>query len=86
VIKSAGRPRDTTLMPARYSEIAAEIAERIRSGVLSPGDKLPSTRELCEQYRVSETVIRFVMIQLKAEKLVEGQPGRGVFVTERPRT
>ena len=33
-----------------------------------------------DRYEVSETVIRFVMIQLKAERLVYGQQGRGVYV------
>lgn len=67
----------------KYSVIADEIAAKIRSGQLKPGEKLPSTRELREQYRVSETVIRFVMVDLKARKLVEGEPGRGVFVLPR---
>jgi GntR family transcriptional regulator len=73
-------------MPARYREIADEFAARIRSGALAPGAQLPSTRELCAQYKVSETVIRFVMVDLKALGLVKGEPGRGVFVTERPPT
>ncbi|SCE68155.1 regulatory protein, gntR family [Micromonospora haikouensis] len=63
-----------------YQQIADDITRQIESGVLKPGDRLPSTRQLCEQYEVSETVIRFVMIQLKARDLVYGQPGRGVYV------
>jgi len=63
-----------------YQQIADDIAEQIRAGVLKPGDRLPSTRQLMANYEVSETVIRFVMIQLKAQSLVYGQPGRGVYV------
>lgn len=70
-------------MPAKYETIAADIAHKINSGILSRGDKLPSTRELMADYGVSETVIRFVMVNLKARGLVEGEPGRGVFVTGR---
>lgn len=66
-----------------YQQIAGDISEQIRSGVLKPGDRLPSTKQLMERYEVSETVIRFVMIQLKAERLVYGQQGRGVYVAER---
>ena len=66
-----------------YQQIADHITRQIESGVLKPGDRLPSTRQLCEQYEVSETVIRFVMIQLKARGLVYGQPGRGVYVSKR---
>jgi GntR family transcriptional regulator len=66
-----------------YQQIAADIRAQIQTGVLKPGDRLPSTRQLCERYEVSETVIRFVMIQLKAEGLVYGQQGRGVYVASR---
>ncbi|MBQ1017336.1 MULTISPECIES: winged helix-turn-helix domain-containing protein [Micromonospora] len=66
-----------------YQQIADDITRQIESGVLKPGDKLPSTSQLCALYEVSETVIRFVMIQLKARGLVYGQPGRGVYVTAR---
>lgn len=65
-----------------YQQIAADIARQIETGVLKSGDKLPSTRQLCEIYEVSETVIRFTMIHLKAQGLVYGQPGRGVYVTK----
>lgn len=66
-----------------YHQVAADIRERIKLGALKPGDRLPSTRQLVEQYEVSETVIRFAMVQLKAEGLIYGQPGKGVYVAER---
>jgi GntR family transcriptional regulator len=65
-----------------YQQISNDIAEQINSGVLKPGDRLPSTSQLMERYDVSETVIRFVMVQLKARGLVYGQQGRGVYVTD----
>nr|MDT0661391.1 GntR family transcriptional regulator [Micromonospora sp. DSM 115978] len=34
-----------------YQQIASDISEQIRSGVLKPGDRLPSTRQLMERYR-----------------------------------
>lgn len=67
-----------------YRRIAAELRAQIESGVLKPGDKLMSTAQLMAHYEVSETVIRFVMVELKAQGLVVGQPGRGVYVAERP--
>ncbi|WP_326561618.1 winged helix-turn-helix domain-containing protein [Micromonospora sp. NBC_01796] len=65
-----------------YQRISNDIAEQITYGVLKPGDRLPSTKQLMERYEVSETVIRFVMIQLKAQGLVYGQQGRGVYVID----
>jgi GntR family transcriptional regulator len=66
-----------------YQRVAGDIRTKIEMGLLKPGDRLPSTRQLIEQYEVSETVIRFAMVQLKAEGLVVGQPGKGVYVAER---
>jgi GntR family transcriptional regulator len=67
-----------------YERIANEIREQIKSGELSPGDKLPSISELCTKYDVSTQVIRSVMLILRAEGLVEGHQGRGVYVKEHP--
>lgn len=66
-----------------YVQIADDIARQIEDGNLKPGEKLPSTAALCAKYDVSETVIRFVMVRLKTLGLVDGQPGRGVFVVDR---
>ena len=66
-----------------YERIATEIRDQIRSGDLKPGDKLPSISELCAKYGVSTQVIRSAMLILRAEGLVEGHQGRGVYVRER---
>lgn len=67
-----------------YKQVAEHIRAQIEAGELAPGDKLPSTRELVASFEVSETVIRFAMVELKAHGLVYGQPGRGVYVTTPP--
>lgn len=67
-------------MPAKYERVAEAIREQIRSGQLKPGDQLPSTTQLQEQYGVSYGSIRSAMLVLKAERLVEGRPGEGVYV------
>ncbi|MGC4796170.1 GntR family transcriptional regulator [Micromonospora saelicesensis] len=65
-----------------YRRIATEITEKIKSGELAPGEKLPSTRELAEQYSVHISTINRVMTILKDRGLVEGHPGKGVYVAE----
>ncbi|GAA4250909.1 MULTISPECIES: winged helix-turn-helix domain-containing protein [Dactylosporangium] len=67
-----------------YRQVAADLRAQIEAGTLKPGDKLPSTQQLRDIYGVSGTVIQFAMVELKAQGLVVGQPGRGVFVAERP--
>lgn len=66
-----------------YERIADEIRSKIKSGELPPGAKLPSISELCRQYDVSTQVIRSAMLILRAEGLVEGHQGKGVYVRGR---
>lgn len=66
-----------------YAQIAADIRAQIEQGVLKPGDRLPSIAQLRERYGVSASVIQWATVMLKAEGLVVGQPGKGVFVTQR---
>lgn len=65
-----------------YRRIANELASKIKSGDLAPGEKLPSTRQLAEQYSVHISTINRVMSILKDRELVEGYPGKGVYVAE----
>ena len=64
-------------------EIAHELGRLIQSKQLLAGDRLPSERDLCEQFSVSRPVIREALSRLKSEGLVAIRRGVGVFVTER---
>lgn len=65
------------------NEIAASISAQIRQGRLRPGDRLPSERELCEQFSVSRSVVREALSQLKSDGLVEAIRGSGAYVLEK---
>ncbi|WP_405093134.1 winged helix-turn-helix domain-containing protein [Micromonospora sp. NBC_01392] len=67
---------------AAYLQVARDIREQVSSGQLKPGDKLPSFAALCEHYKVSNTVIRAAMLVLKAEGLIDGRQGKGVYVAD----
>ena len=67
---------------AKYERVANTIREQIRSGELKPGERLPSTKELQDIHTVSYGTLRTALLLLKAEKLIEGQPGEGVYVTK----
>ncbi|MER7332057.1 MULTISPECIES: winged helix-turn-helix domain-containing protein [unclassified Micromonospora] len=73
-------------MPAKpkWAQLADHIRARIESGEWAPGDKLPSTAQLKEEHRVSQTVVRQAILVLQTQGLVEGVHGVGVFVAERP--
>lgn len=72
-------PHDTT---PRINAIAADLRSRIDAGEFPPGSKLPSTRFLVEHYGISGQAIARVVALLKAEGIVVGKQGSGVFVRE----
>ncbi|MEO3861764.1 winged helix-turn-helix domain-containing protein [Acrocarpospora sp. B8E8] len=74
MVKKTGRPG--------YLQIADELRERIRGGLLAPGEPLPSTAQLAEQFDASLSVVKMAMGILRNEGLVVGQQGKGVFVRE----
>lgn len=61
-----------------------QIVERIVSGVLKEGDKLPSENELSRAYSVSRPVVREALMRLKADGLVSTRQGIGSFIRRRP--
>lgn len=66
-------------------QIANEIAISIRDGFYPQGRRLPSERDLAEQFKVSRPTVREAMIILEARGLVKPRQGAGVYVTEAPR-
>ncbi|MEU9836446.1 GntR family transcriptional regulator [Streptosporangium sp. NPDC048047] len=67
-----------------YLRVADELRERIRSGRLKPGEKLPSQRLLAEEHGVSEILIRRALDILRNEGLIESRQGSGSRVRTRP--
>ncbi|MFI0736998.1 GntR family transcriptional regulator [Streptomyces sp. NPDC021100] len=67
-----------------HQQIAARIRDQIMSGHLDPGSKLPSTQQLMDEYGVVGTTVQKALQLLKAEGIVVGRPGKGVFVREQP--
>lgn len=64
-----------------YERIVSQIEKRIEAGDLKVGDRLPSERELAEQFAVSRTAVREAVKALRQKGLVEIRPGRGTFIT-----
>ena len=68
----------------RQSRLSLQVAEQIQNQILQNklhvGDRLPSERELTENFQVSRTVIREAIRILEAKGLLESQGGNGTFV------
>jgi DNA-binding GntR family transcriptional regulator len=63
-----------------YLAIAARLRADIASGVLMPGQRLPSESQLMRKHGVSRSVGKWAFALLKADGWVEGRQGAGVFV------
>ena len=57
---------------------------RATAAARSPGERLPSVRELMGRHRASPVTVQRAVATLAAEGLVEPRPGRGTFVAPRP--
>lgn len=65
-----------------FEQVARQIEQRILDGELRSGDRLPTERELAEQFRVSRTAVREAMKMLAQKGLVDMRPGRGTIVID----
>ena len=65
-----------------YEQIAKQIEQRIISGELRKGDRLPTERELAIQFQASRTAVREAMKSLAQKGLVDMRPGRGTIVID----
>lgn len=63
-----------------YARIVAELRERIESGALAPGDRVPSTREITKDWGVAMATATKALTALRQEGLVRAVPGVGTVV------
>ena len=75
----------TTFRPLqRYEQIAERLADDIRSGVLAPGERLPSERDLARTLEVSRASVREALASLALQGVVDTRHGAGTFVVGLP--
>jgi DNA-binding FadR family transcriptional regulator len=63
-----------------YEHVARRIMQDIRAGLLAPGQRLPSERELARQMEVGRSSVREAIGVLQVDGIVETRPGSGSFV------
>ena len=66
----------------RYEKFADEIAELIRTGVLGPGEKVPSVRHASRTYGVSPSTVFQAYYLLEDRGLIQARARSGYFVRE----
>ena len=65
-----------------YTQLIAQIQQRIVSGALLPGERLPSVRDLAAEAGVNPNTMQRAMMEMEREELVYSQRTAGRFVTE----
>lgn len=66
-----------------YLQLKRLIKAQIQDGRLAPGDRVPSERELSDQFGMSRMTARQALIELVREGLLYREQGRGTFVAVR---
>jgi len=67
-----------------YTQIVNQVQAQVASGVLQPGDQLPTVRALAEELRVNFNTIARAYRILDEERIISTQQGRGTYITEIP--
>jgi DNA-binding LacI/PurR family transcriptional regulator len=70
-------------VPTKSQQIADLIEGEIKAGILQPGARLYSMRNLCERFSVSIAVINSAYNILENKKLIFRQTGKGTFVSDK---
>jgi GntR family transcriptional regulator len=64
-----------------YARLKERIIQDVESGLVKPGDRLPSQRQLCQQFQMSHMTVRRAIEELVAEGMIHAIPGKGLYVT-----
>ena len=65
---------------ATYWQIVQQTKQALRLGLLQPGDKLPTAREVVEATAINPNTVLKAYRELEREGLVEARRGVGTFV------
>jgi len=64
-----------------YFQLKELLIEEIKKGRLKPEQQIPSEFKLCDQFKVSRTVVRQAISSLVQNGFLNREKGRGTFVT-----
>lgn len=64
-----------------YEQIITAVKEGIIKGILQPGDKLPSVRELASMLTTNPNTVSKAYTELERIKIIETLRGKGTFVS-----
>lgn len=65
-----------------YEQIIDGIKENVVRGILKPGDKLPSVRELAVMLTTNPNTVSKAYKELEREKIIEVLRGKGTYISD----
>jgi GntR family transcriptional regulator len=63
-----------------YAQLAQQVRHALRLGVLTPGDQLPTVKEVVEKLLLSPNTVLKAYRELENEGLISSRQGKGTFV------
>lgn len=75
-------PFQTVQAEKLSTAVSRQIEDLILRGILRPGERLPSERELSERFGVSRPSLREAISELQEKGLLNSKAGAGVYVSE----
>ncbi len=64
-----------------YEQIINQTRRFVMTGVLQPGDKLPSVRHLSMELSLNPNTVQKALMELDRQGIVVSSPGKGCYVT-----
>ena len=65
-----------------YLQLEQQIKHAVASGLLSPGDPLPSTRRTAAELRINPNTVARAFQNLERDGVIRTVPGGGTFVAD----
>lgn len=66
-----------------YQQLVEGVKEAVARGVLAPGERLPTVREMAAELALNPNTIAKAYQKLEQEGVIESMRSRGTFVAER---
>jgi GntR family transcriptional regulator len=73
---------DPRLGTPTYLQLAQQVRRALIQGVLSPGDRLPTAREVVNALTINPNTVLKAYAELERDGLVISRPGLGTFITD----
>lgn len=75
---------DTSAKQNKQPAILDHLRHQISHGKLTPGDRLPTIRQMIAEYGVSTRTVQRAIERLGKEGFIRSEAGQGLFVADRP--